>query len=78
MITQTRFVVDQAVYQGPSPTLNAVPIPLFSSAGHVVTRNPVAVEVDGDVLRLFAATDDGPSDDDPDAVTELLVYEAQL
>lgn len=59
-------------------TLNAVPIPLFSSAGHVVTRNPVAVEVDGDVLRLFAAPDDGPSDDDPEAVTELLVYEAQL
>ena len=26
VITQTRFVVDQAVYQGPSPTLNAVPI----------------------------------------------------
>jgi hypothetical protein len=26
VITQTRFVVDQEAYQGPSPTLNAVPI----------------------------------------------------
>jgi hypothetical protein len=26
VITQTRFVVDRAVYQGPSPTLNAVPV----------------------------------------------------
>lgn len=59
-------------------TVNAVPIPLFSSAGHVATRNPVALEVDGSVLRMYAAPDDGPSDEDPDAVTELLVYEAQL
>src|SRR5690606_12899460 len=48
-------------------TLNEVPMPLFSSAGHVVTRNPVAVEVDGEVLRLFAAPDDGPTDEEPHA-----------
>lgn len=59
-------------------TVNEIPLPMFSAAGHVITRNPVAVELDGDVLRLFAAPDDGPSDEDPAAVTELLVYETQL
>lgn len=59
-------------------TVHEFPVPLFSSAGHSITRNPVAVEVDGDVLRMFAAPDDGPSDEDPDAVTELLIYEATI
>lgn len=52
---------------------NEVPFPRFSSAGHVVTRNPVALEQDGETLRMFAA----PDDSDEVAGTELLVYESQ-
>ncbi|WP_200210405.1 DUF6454 family protein [Micromonospora coerulea] len=54
--------------------LHEIPFPKFSTAGHVVTRNPVALEVAGDKLRLFAAPDDG----EEVAGTELLVYEAPL
>jgi hypothetical protein len=54
--------------------LHQVPFQLFSSAGHVLTRNPVAFEVDGDTLRMFAAPDDA---DDP-AGTELYVLETTL
>lgn len=50
-----------------------VPFPKFSTAGHVVTRNPVALEQDGDTLRLFAA----PDDDNELGGTELLVYESK-
>lgn len=53
--------------------LHQVPFPQFSTAGHGATRNPVAFEVDGAVLRLLAAPDDG---DEPGG-TELLIYEAQ-
>ena len=49
-----------------------VPFPYFSPAGHVATRNPVALELDGDTVRLLAAPDDG---DEPGGTT-LLVYEA--
>jgi hypothetical protein len=54
--------------------LHQVPFPVFSSTGHVMTRNPVAFELDGDVLRMFAAPDDG---DEPNG-TELYVLEADL
>lgn len=54
--------------------LHEVPFPRFSAAGHVVTRNPVALEQDGGTLRMFAAPDDG----DEVAGTELLVYEASI
>lgn len=50
-----------------------VPISLFSTAGHAITRNPVSLEREGDVLRLFAAPDDGGEP----AGTELFVYEAR-
>lgn len=50
-----------------------VPISLFSTAGHAITRNPVSLERDGEVLRLFAAPDDG----EERAGTELFVYEAR-
>ena len=53
--------------------VHEVPFPRFSAAGHVATRNPVALEQDGATLRLFAA----PDDSDEAAGTELLVYEAQ-
>lgn len=49
-----------------------LPFPYFSPAGHVATRNPVALELDGDTVRLLAAPDDG---DEPGGTT-LLVYEA--
>ncbi len=52
--------------------LHEVPFPYFSTAGHVATRNPVAVEVDGDTVRLLAA----PDDDGEGNGTELLIYEA--
>ncbi|WP_211239577.1 DUF6454 family protein [Jiangella gansuensis] len=36
-----------------------VPVTTVSANRHVVTRNPVHLEVDGDVLRMWAAPDDG-------------------
>ncbi|GAB12358.1 hypothetical protein ARGLB_013_00120 [Arthrobacter globiformis NBRC 12137] len=33
--------------------VHEVPVQKFSTAGHSMTRNPVALESDGDVLRLF-------------------------
>jgi len=48
-----------------------VPFPYFSPAGHVATRNPVALEIDGDRLRLLAAPDDG----EEGTGTAILVYE---
>ncbi|TDE01793.1 DUF6454 family protein [Jiangella asiatica] len=36
-----------------------VPVTPVSPNQHVVTRNPVHLEVDGDVLRMWAAPDDG-------------------
>jgi hypothetical protein len=54
--------------------LHQVPFPQFSKAGHVVTRNPVALEADGGTLRLLAAPDDG----EEAGGTELLVFEARI
>ena len=54
-------------------TLGAeVPVQRYSAAGHVVTRNPVEVELDGGTLRIYAA----PDDREEAAGTELLVLEA--
>jgi hypothetical protein len=54
--------------------VHQLPFPQFSAAGHVVTRNPVALEVDGDTLRMFAA----PDDQEEVAGTELLVFETPV
>jgi hypothetical protein len=54
--------------------LHQVPFPVFSSARHVVTRNPVELEVRDGVLRMFAAPDDA----EETAGTELLIFEAPL
>lgn len=54
--------------------VHQLPFPQFSAAGHVVTRNPVALEVDGPVLRMFAA----PDDQEEVAGTELLVFETPI
>ncbi|MFC7401335.1 DUF6454 family protein [Citricoccus sp. GCM10030269] len=53
--------------------LHEVPVPMVSTAGHTITRNPATLEADGEVLRLFAAPDDG----EETAGTELFVYEAR-
>jgi hypothetical protein len=53
--------------------VHEVPFQAFSTAGHSITRNPVALESEGDVLRMFAAPDDG---EEP-AGTELYVFEAR-
>jgi hypothetical protein len=59
---------------GSGRILHEIPFPVFSSAGHVVTRNPVELEVRDGVLRMFTAPDDG----EEAAGTELLVYETPL
>jgi len=51
-----------------------VPVTVLSPNGHVVTRNPVLLETDGSVLRMWAAPDDG---EEPGGTT-LLVLEAPL
>lgn len=51
-----------------------VPVTLWSTGGHVATRNPVLLEaLHGDGLRMWAAPDDGASP----TGTELLVYETK-
>lgn len=54
--------------------VHQLPFPQFSTAGHVVTRNPVALEVDGSTLRMFAA----PDDQEEVEGTELLVFETPV
>jgi hypothetical protein len=54
--------------------LHEVPLQKWSTAGHVITRNPTDLDVDGDHLTLYAAPDDS-------AVvigTQILVYEADV
>ncbi|TDO49129.1 hypothetical protein EV643_10698 [Kribbella sp. VKM Ac-2527] len=54
--------------------LHEIPFPAFSAAGHSATRNPVALEVDGNKLRLFTAPDDG----EEVKGTEILIYESVI
>ena len=49
--------------------IHELPVAHFSDAGHVVTRNPFAVTLGDDGLRVHVAPDDG----DPDG-TQLLSY----
>jgi hypothetical protein len=51
-----------------------VPVQQYSAAGHVVTRNPVELEVADGKLRMYAA----PDDYGETANTELLTLEAPL
>ncbi|QKW05933.1 hypothetical protein HUT18_05535 [Streptomyces sp. NA04227] len=51
-----------------------VPVQLWSSAGHVATRNPVHLEAESGTLRMWAAPDDG----EEASGTEILVYEAKV
>ncbi|MBC8091390.1 MAG: hypothetical protein H7Y15_05505 [Pseudonocardia sp.] len=59
---------------GTGEIVHQLPFAQFSAAGHVVTRNPVALELDGDTLRMFAA----PDDQEEVAGTELLVFETPI
>jgi hypothetical protein len=54
--------------------LHEIPFPTFSPSGHTVTRNPVALELANNHLRLLTAPDDG----DSPAGTELLIYESPI
>ncbi len=54
--------------------VHEAPISLFSSAGHVVTRNPFALSMEPGGLLLHLAPDDG----DETNGTELLTYRARL
>ena len=52
--------------------LREVPFQKWSTAGHVVTRNPFKVAADGNRLTMWAAPDNG----DEGNGTEILTYEA--
>lgn len=54
--------------------LHQVPFPLWSTSGHVATRNPFAMTAGGDHLTVFVAPDDG----DEGSGTEILTYEARV
>jgi hypothetical protein len=51
-----------------------VPLQLWSTAGHVITRNPTDLDADGSHLTLYAA----PDDSGEAAGTQILVYEAEV
>lgn len=54
--------------------LHEVPTQLWSSAGHVVTRNPTDIDARGSHLTMYAAPDDFGEGND----TEILTYEATV
>ncbi len=54
--------------------LHEVPTQLWSTAGHVVTRNPTDIDAVGDRLTMYAAPDDFGEGND----TELLTYETTV
>ncbi|WP_269048434.1 DUF6454 family protein [Paenarthrobacter sp. Z7-10] len=54
--------------------LHETPVPLFSPAGHVVTRNPFAMSATDDGLVLRLAPDDGDEGGDEGGGTEILTY----
>lgn len=54
--------------------LHEVPLQQWSTAGHVITRNPTDLDADGSHLTLYAA----PDDSGEAAGTQILVYEAYV
>ena len=54
--------------------LREVPLQKWSSAGHVMTRNPVKLAADCDQLTLWAAPDNGEEAHG----TELFTYRADV
>ncbi|MEC0265052.1 DUF6454 family protein [Paenibacillus anseongense] len=51
-------------------TLHEIPITEFSPQGHVITRNPVFLEISGETIRLYAVPDDNHG--------SLLIYESAI
>ncbi|MFJ9713719.1 DUF6454 family protein [Streptomyces sp. NPDC101234] len=51
-----------------------VPFRQWSTAGHVVTRNPLKLAADGDTITMWAAPDNG----DEGNGTEILTYRATV
>ncbi len=60
--------------RAPHRILHEVPVQLWSTAGHVITRNPTDLDADGRHLTLYAA----PDDSEEAAGTQILVYEADV
>jgi hypothetical protein len=54
--------------------LREVPLQQWSTAGHVITRNPTDLDADGSHLTLYAA----PDDSGEAAGTQILTYEADV
>jgi uncharacterized protein DUF6454 len=54
--------------------VNEIPFQQWSSAGHVMTRNPVKIAADGNVLTLWAAPDNG----EEIAGTEIYTWRAEV
>jgi hypothetical protein len=54
--------------------LHEVPFQQWSSAGHVMTRNPLKLAADGDTITLWAAPDNGEEANG----TELFTYRAEV
>ena len=54
--------------------LHEVPLQQWSTAGHVITRNPTDLDADGSHLTLYAA----PDDSGEAAGTQILIYEADV
>lgn len=55
-------------------TLHEVPVQRWSTAGHVVTRNPLKLAADGTQLTMWAAPDNGEEGNG----TEILTYRATV
>lgn len=54
--------------------VHEVPFQQWSTAGHVVTRNPLKLAADGDKLTMWAAPDNGEEGNG----TEILTYQASV
>jgi hypothetical protein len=54
--------------------MHEVPTQLWSTAGHVATRNPTDIDAEGSHLTMYAAPDDSGEGNG----TELLTYEAEV
>jgi hypothetical protein len=54
--------------------LHEVPVQLWSTAGHVITRNPTDLDAEDSRLTLYAAPDDAGEG----AGTQILVFESDV
>ena len=54
--------------------INEIPFQQWSDAGHVMTRNPLKLAADGDVITMWAAPDNG----EEAAGTQIYTWQAKL